>query len=278
VTEPSLAALNTAVEPAVMPLGASTAIALPPNWRLEQAENMLPFPLRARAQIRLRSLGDFLAYVERYRCPSSIVFVNPEPGAVASGQTLATAIIDYHDPETHTEGTAGWCEHIAEFAPAPSPAYELLCQIDGKILPQEEFAQRLRDLARFCTSHAAADLLEIVGTLTLTSRGDYASITDDISGSVRLGYDIQVDARAGSATRSLEIPRTIHFGVPIFLGDEDTRDITAELLYRVPKQAGGQVQLGIRMPERRWLEDELTRSLAASIREKSGLLTVVGTR
>jgi uncharacterized protein YfdQ (DUF2303 family) len=271
-------ALTAAVEPVALPIIRSEAIALPPNWKLQDTEHLLPFPKRARARVQLCSPTDFLAYIERYKRPNSLAMVNPSFAALSAGGTLATVIIDYHDPETDDAGTAGWCDHVAEFTPAMSPAYALLCDIDGIILPQEEFAGRLRDLARFCTSHAAADLLEIVRTLTLTSRGEYASLNDDISGSVRLGYDVQVDAKAGTAARSLEIPREIHFGVPIFLGDDESRDIVAELLYRVPKQAGGQVQLGIRMPERRWLEDELTRSLAATIREKSGLLTVVGTR
>lgn len=280
--------MSAAVEPKAMDLMPLQTIALPPNWSLQDLEKWLDNPRRIRASIKVKNLGDFLKYVSKFkRGESSIVFVNPSLAELGSGATLATAVIDYHEAPAalqpgavYDEDIANWCTHTVEFQPTASPAYAMLCALDGKLLPQDEFAQKLRELARFCTSHAAADLLETVRTLSLTSRGEYASLNDDVSGSVRLAYDVQVDARAGTSQRSLEIPRVIVFTVPVFLGDapEAAQAINAELLYRVPKRAGGSVSLGIRMPDRLWLEHDLVTSTAKEIGSASGLLTITGTR
>ena len=44
------------------------------------------------------------------------------------------------------------------------------------------------------------------------------------------------------------------------------------------KQRGGSVQLGIRMPDRLWLEHDLIAATAKTIGERTKLLTVTGTR
>lgn len=272
---------NAAPEPKTFPTSDADFAALPPSWQFHDLEKFRFAPHRVRETVRIPTFGSFVEYLAKYHLADSVVFVSPALTDLHGNTALATAVIDYHEPDKEDGVDAimpRWCAHTVEYRPVASPAYRLLCDLDGKLLAQDEFAQRLRDLARFCTSHAAADLLEVVRTLTLTSRGEFASLNDDISGSVRLAYDVQVDARAGSAQRTLEVPREIKFAVPVLLGDETPTDIAAELLYRTPKQAGGAVQLGIRLPDRIWTENDLIDKVAKSIGVATGLLTIVGTR
>lgn len=248
------------------------AAVLPEGYSLKDLEAFLDQPNRVRETVKLTSAADFIAYVNRYKNDDSVIFITPDLGTVNATKPLAAAVIDYH-------GTAApaWADHKAWYLPTPSPAYALLCAMDGKLAAQDEFAQHLRDIARFCTSHPGADLLEIISSMTLTSRGDFKSLSDDTSGSIRLGYDLEVSAQAGTTEKRLTVPKTLTFRLPVFVGSEPS-DVVADLLYRTPKAAGQSVQLGLRLPERRWLELDLIQQTATQIREATGLMVLVGGR
>lgn len=278
---------NGAVIEAVRPVAISSeqpgetinSIALPPGFTLADLEKFREFPRAIKEHVQLTTLGGFTEYVNRYKRPETLVLITPTLESLGTGAALATATLDYH---THAHDEIGEhprrATHLATFHPTRSPAYALLCSIDGIIMSQEDFAQRLRDLARFCTSHPAGELLEVIQTLQLTSRGEYQSHNDDISGAVRLKFNLEVEARAGTTEKSLTVPSGVDFSVPIFLDDANPTTVRTELLYRVPRQSGGQVQLGIRMPDRKWLEHQLIQGVGAQIREATDLLVLTGTR
>jgi uncharacterized protein YfdQ (DUF2303 family) len=218
----------------IISVEAGQAAVVPDGYKLADLEQFLAKPRRVREKVKLYNVADFVAYVMRFKTPQSTIFVTPNLDDVGAAKPLAIAVIDYHGDEPT------WNDHTASLIPTKSPAYEALVALDKEgLMAQDQFALRLRDLARFCASHPAAEILEIVSTMTLTSTGAFASLSDDASGSIRL---------------------------------------PADLLYRVPKQAGQPVQLGIRLPERRWLELELVRQVADDVRQQTSLMTIVGTR
>ena len=256
----------------IISVEAGQAAVVPDGYKLADLEQFLAKPRRVREKVKLYNVADFVAYVMRFKTPQSTIFVTPNLDDVGAAKPLAIAVIDYHGDEPT------WNDHTASLIPTKSPAYEALVALDKEgLMAQDQFALRLRDLARFCASHPAAEILEIVSTMTLTSTGAFASLSDDASGSIRLGYDVQVSAQAGGAERKLTVPRSLTFSVPVFLGGDKSL-VPADLLYRVPKQAGQPVQLGIRLPERRWLELELVRQVADDVRQQTSLMTIVGTR
>lgn len=263
--------------------------ATPKDFALHDLEKFEAEPRRIRARGTFTRLADFAAYVNRFKRPSTTIFINPKVESLTGSAPIATASIDYHaagddidasahaeaDSETVLEEKPSHRTHTANFVATMSPAFELLTALDGKLLAQDEFAQRLRDLQRFCAQPAGAELLEVIRTLTLTSKGDYTSHHDDVSGSVRLKYDVQVDARAGTQERTLNVPSTIKFAMPILLGSA-VGDITTELIYRTPAQSGGKVQLGLRIPERKWLEQEIIDAVSKDCKDLTGCMTLVG--
>lgn len=250
------------------------AAVVPDGYKLQDLETLLQRPARIRSTVKLTTAADFVAYVTRFKRPDSTNFVAPNLDGVAASKPLVSCVLDYHGDK---DLQPSWCDHHVWFLPTKTPAYELLCALDGKLMDQQEFAQRLRDLARFCASHPAAEIIEVVQSMTLTSSGDFTSLNDEASGSVRLAYTLDVSAKAGTQERRLDVPRKIDFRVPIFIGAEKST-VSAELLYRTPKGAGQQVQLGIRLPDRKWVELELVQQLADQIREQTGLMTLVGSR
>lgn len=257
---------------------ATPLAAIPKDYKVESLENFLNEPTRIRQTISLISIDEFVEYVDKYHINNTTIFVTPNLQDLSKGTVLAKAIIDYHSPKNEGDGLRGnasWGDHIVLLKATPSPEYELLMQLDGQIINQSDFALKLRDIARFCTSHPAADILDVVRTMTLTSTGNFESIEDDFSGSVKLGYDVQVKANAGTQQRKLEVPRSITFNAPLLLGMEPV-EIVAELLYRIPKNPQEKVQLGIRLPDRKWQELETVNAVAARLREATDLLTLVG--
>src|SRR5690606_11950335 len=108
-------------------------------------------------------------------------------------------------------------------------------------------------------------------------KGDFQSYDDDLTGSVQLRFDLQVSANAGTQNRKLDVPRELIFKLPLLDGPGYADHLVrAELLYRIPRGAGEKVQLGIRLPDRLWMESDLIEALSAHIRDETGLLTIVG--
>jgi hypothetical protein len=272
-----------APKPEIISLFGATAdaIAVPTGYNLTGIDQFREFPRHIKESLRLTTLGSFCDYVNRYkRIDDSLVMINPDLATINAATALATAFIDYHTPNSATRiaEQPRKASHQVAFHPTPSPAYALLCDMDGKLLEQDAFCLRLRDLTRFCTSHPGGELLEIIRTLSLTSRGEYQSHSDDVNGSVRLKYNLDVEATAGTQEKSLTVPSTISFAVPVFLDDTDATEIVTELCYRTPRQSGGKVQLGLRLPERLWLEHQRIEAVASKIREVTGLLVITGNR
>lgn len=249
------------------------AVALPPGWKAESLEKFALTPARIEQRITTQRVVDFANYVNRYKEPHSLIVMAP---SLSIGQPLAEAHIEYHERDTEIGvSMPHWNKHRAVYAPLASPAYQMLLDIDNKLFPQAEFATRIRDVARFVVQPAAADLLEVIRTLALTSKGEFASFDDDLTGSVQMRFDLQVSASAGTQQRKLDVPRELTFHVPLLL-DSEPQTVRAELVYRIPRTKGDGVTLGIRLPERVWMEQALIEAQATAIGEATGLLIIVG--
>lgn len=247
-------------------------IALPEGHKIASLEQFAEAPERVTGETTLFRVADFTGYVNDFKAEGARVFINPELKFDKGGK-LATAVLDFPKP-----GMPAWSVHKANLVVQPSLEYELLIALDGQLMDQGEFAKKLRNIARFCTSLESADLLEIAQTLTLTSKGEFSSVEDNFSGSVRMGFDVQVSAKAGNSgtqTRNLEVPTAISFRLPLLLGGQPV-DVVADFLYRTPASAGGKVQMGISLPDRKFIEREVLEETANQLAESVGLPVAIG--
>lgn len=244
---------------------------VPDGVNLVSLERYLDNPARIEGVADLYRVADFTAYVNAYKQAGSRIFVVPDM-QMQEGGTLAHAVLDYP-----VAGTPSWSTHQANLIVAPSMEYRMLTKLEGRgLIAQPDFALALRDVSRFCTTLSAADLVEIAQTLTLQSKGDFASIEDNFTGSVRFGYDVQVTAKSDATTRkNVEVPREIGFNLPVLLGGENV-DITAELLYRVPVSKEDKVKMGIRIPDRRFVERAVLEATADALGRATSLVVAMG--
>lgn len=80
---------------------------------------------------------------------------------------------------------------------------------DGKFHSQLDFGDLIEQAGHLITSHQAADVMEIVDSIRASSKGSFESGIKRATSSVNLTYSEEVSAKAGTATRQLEIPREI---------------------------------------------------------------------
>jgi len=256
---------------------------LPDGVTLESLAPFREYPERIKQTVIVDSASDFCAYVNRFKNADSTIFINPQIGDF--GSDLARCVIDYHNaprmtppPESLSgDAQARWNEHQCVLRVVPSPEYALLLAFHkAGVMDQFAFAQKLQDAARFITSHSAAEILEIARTISLTSKGSFKTFEDDFSGSVDFKYDLQVSASAGSTEKRLQVPREVTFHCPILLGGA-LIEIRAELIYRVPPSAAEKVQLGLRLPDKAWMEREAIMAVSDELHTQTELQTLVGT-
>lgn len=251
---------------------ATPLVAVPDGVTLQTVdETKLPAPLRTSGITQLHQYPAFVKYVNKYAEPDAMIFVSPEI-AFRSGGVLASAKLDFPAP-----GKPQWSGHVAQLIVQPSIEYTMLTNIDGKLLEQDEFARQMLKLGRFCTSMSSADLLELAQKLTLTSKGAFRSITDELSGSANIAYDVQVSARvdSGTTTRSIEVPSSISFNLPMLLGGSPV-SLNADLKYRIPEEAGGKIKLGLSLPDRVYVERDVLEALVQQLNTDTGLAVAVG--
>jgi hypothetical protein len=228
---------------------------VPDSMNVVDVENFGDHPRRVRSHPQFSALESFEAYTARHKLASSSIYVAQD---VAPGKPLATAIFDDHNTPGDGDRTFGsveaaWGDHRATLFASVSPEYAMLTAFDGKLFDQSEFALAIRQIARFATTPAAADILEITRSISLASKGAFNSFTEDQSGSVNFAYDLKVSATAGTQTKKVEVPATFGFRMAILAGAAPI-EIDAEFVYRVPSNPGGEVKLGLRLPNRVWDE------------------------
>ena len=251
------------------------------DQKLLDLEHLSERPARIRQHFAAAGIDAFTGYVNRFKDPNSTIFITPTLTSLANGAVLATAVLDYHESSAQpAEGGAlphepRWGQHTASLAARPSLPYAKLLALDGKFMDQPQFAQALEDIARFASSHSQADLVETARTISLTSKGDFKSFEDELSGSVDFKFDVRVGATAGTAERKLTVPSTIDFTIPLIDG-LDPVVITTKFKYRVPESPGAKVTLGIQIVDRVWLEDAAIAEAKGKLADATKLPVYVG--
>lgn len=256
----------------------TTTLLIPEGYTEKQvARSDLPEPLYVQQTVVTRRIADFLAYIAKYQNPNS--FVNVSPKVSFDGSPLAAAILDYHHPskESPEDPRPEWQRHRVDYVPQVYPAYALLTALDGKLLDQDDFADKIHQLRRFMVDIDPAELRELIRDFKVTTTGEFQSDEDPVTGSVNFRYVLDVKGSGGKTDKVVSIPENFTFQMPI-LYDGQTVKVTGEFFFRPPPADGPKkVKMGIRLVNRVYDElDELER-LQAFVRESTGnLLTIVG--
>lgn len=117
----------------------------------------------------------------------------------------------------------------------------LFTAADGRFHTQFEFGDLIEQSGHLITSHPAAEIVEIVDSVRASSKGAFESNIKRATGSVNLTYSEEVSAKAGTATRQLEVPREITLAARPF-EDYPLIEVTCWLRLNISQ---GQLGLGL---------------------------------
>lgn len=161
------------------------------------------FPPRAPERRTVTDTASFLAEIARRPLLQglSTLWGNRDKGQVS---------VIYN--ELPTDATADYTRRsdvlTLQFVADPDWA-TLFNAADGRFHSQLEFGDLIEQAGHLITSHPAADVMEIVDSIRASSKGSFQSQIKRDTGSVNLTYSEEVSAKAGTATRQLEVPREI---------------------------------------------------------------------
>lgn len=192
-------------------------------------------PRRANGTVKVATVESLIAYLKEHGDigGATTVWVHPTEGKVR-------AVINDHAGDG--EGTPGWGDYRAELDLIPTPEWTFWTKADGNMVGQVEFAQHIEQGLPEIVTPDGAELLEIAQTFHATTEAKFRSAHRLTNGEVKVQYDEDIQATAGSSA-DMTIPTEFVLAIAPFIG-EDPEPLTARLRYRV---SGGNLSLGYQL-------------------------------
>ena len=159
------------------------------------------------------------------------IYVNRDPNKPA-----VVAVLNGHG-----KSGPGWGDFRAEIAFRPTPQWVKWKGIDGKMMPQAEFAEFIEDNMADVAEPSGAELLEIATYMQATRSVDFKSALQLSSGAVQFQNLESLDTKVGAG--SIAIPTMFTLGIAPLFGSPSYK-VPARLRYRL---TDGKLTLGIKL-------------------------------
>jgi uncharacterized protein YfdQ (DUF2303 family) len=183
-------------------------------------EHTLGAPHHAHGEASIYDPTDFVSYVTRLAGKGTTLWADPDHHKI-------TAIYDDHA----AEDAPGWRRHRAVLCLRTDEEWSAWCDKDGKLGPQEWFAEFIEDHAASVVTPDAATMLEIATTFQAVRNASFERGTRLQSGDVQLRWAETTTASAG-AKGHLEIPERFTVKLAPYLGVTPV-ELPARLRWRI---------------------------------------------
>lgn len=289
---------------------ARLAALLPEGYRLE-VEDIAPDertqdrPHQAAGNLTAADLPSFVALVAKHATSDAEIYANPDASTITclfdgGGRVIRAATVEPALVETANENTVEgdapqlmqidpiardtlprptttWADWRATLAVPVDPDWRAWSAIDGKLMPQQQFAEFLEQHTSAVLEPSAGELYDIATTLEVQQSARYGNATRTTSGERVLIIEEGHDVRAGQS-RELRFPDRISLLLRPWL-DARPEPVTALLRYRLQS---GVLSLGVTLVGveefRRKVWTDLIDDLATRINDiDPGILVVNGT-
>ena len=185
---------------ALVPAGMSVA---PLEKAMQLADQRAAAPRRRKGIAKLVELDSFVAHVNRFKDPQSVIFADPEAMTV-------TAVLDYH-PAGDT--APRWGEHRSVYECPTSDAWDTWTGHNGAQMTQDQFAEfidaNMKDLASAPPgSPISADcaepgaVLSMARQLSIRTKGTFDRSVNETTG------EFSLTNKTEHETGSTKIPRS----------------------------------------------------------------------
>lgn len=223
-------AARQGVPPVAMQPGA--LLFSPADGRTISLEAYMPTPARKRGVTTVFDADSFNIILSgNAHAPSTVIYVDRD---VNNPQVVA--VLNDHGAEG-----PGWRDHRVQIAFRPTPQWIKWKSIDGKMLPQETFAEFVEDNLGDVSDPVGGQLLEIVTYLEATRTVNFKSAVRLSNGVVQ--FQNAEDVQASVSVGKIAVPETFTLGIAPFLGTP---------LYKVPARfryrlKDGKLTLGFKL-------------------------------
>lgn len=192
-------------------------------------------PDRKQGTTTVRDAASFAAYFEKHADTDTEVYADAD-------RLTVTAVLD-----AHSRNVARWSGHRLNLELRRTTAWVQWLNLDGKLQPQEQFAEFLEDHLPDLLDPSAADMLEIAQSIQGATRVEWQNSTRLTSGQRQFQFVETVTAKAGQKGQ-LTVPETFTVGLVPFEGSEGYK-LTARFRYRLSKDGGLALGYKLERPE-----------------------------
>ncbi len=194
-------------------------------------ENGLSVPVRKRGTVQVFDAASFNLILEANEGGNATIYINRDANAPAIVAVL----------NGNGEHGPGWGDFRAEIVFRFTSQWLKWKAIDGRMMPQLQFAEFIEDNLGDIVSPAGADMLEIAQYLSATRSVDFKSALRLSSGQIQFQNIESVDAKVGAGQTA--IPETITLGIAPVFGLPPFK-VDARFRYRI---VDGRLQLGVKL-------------------------------
>lgn len=213
--------------------GTIHAVAVPQGGRVEvidlDKDEYRDHPRRKTGRYTVRTAESLLEYLHKHALEHTELWSDVDSASI-------TAVIDAHQGAGEP---AGWEDHRATLQLLHSDEWKLWTGIDGKLLPQIEFAEFIEQRTVDFVAPDGATILELAQSFQATRGGRFESSQRLTSGETTLVYKDDVSATAGKSGQ-IAIPDVVDLALRPFHGHEAFK-VRARFRYRLD---GGALRLG----------------------------------
>lgn len=231
-------------------------VMVPEGFEIKTVESHLPAPLLIRSTVRTDDHASFVAYVNRYKDQSSVVFAD------LAGRKFE-AVLDYHQAIVpNGPQTARWGKHRVTLSSDVTPDWKTWAEKSGKPMSQVDFARFIEDHIPNIADPSGALLLEIATTLEAKKDVNFRSSARLHNGEHQFKYEESIQGTAGSQAGQLQIPNAFVLGLAPFQG-LDPRRVDARFRYRIAE--GGKLSLWFELVRAQDVLEQAFTELVASV-------------
>lgn len=198
-------------------------VVVPEGYEVQHLSERDVLPHRPQGTVKLRDAASFIAYFNRQKLNSSLIYASLDPAVILG-------VIDDHFASGMQleNGGANWRAYRVQFGVPASREWKVWNEVNRKQMSQLSFAEFLEDNLPDIVSPTGSDMLSIALNFEASKGGNFVSSTKLQDGSVNFLWREDVNATGNKIT----MPSEIVLELPVFENGAKY-SITARLKFRV---------------------------------------------
>lgn len=205
--------------------------------------------------------ASLVIYINRFQTPQSLLIADYDAGKIA-------ARLDWHNPSVDdVTGIPAPLTHTATLALRDSEEFKRWAAIQGKMLPQAEFAAFLEENATDITDPEPTTMIEISRDLEATQGVAFKSSTRLENGDRAFVYETETRAKG-----DVKVPREFTLDIPLYNG-EAPRPLRCAFRWRI---AEGGLFLGFEWRRVEYIRRAEFSEIATTVSEDTGRPVIFG--